>query len=270
MYDHTSPKTKGKQIRDLILANSTTKEIVDKVGTTKEYVYKERGKLRKDGLLPTHQSLTISDGINDVTLVKDQNSVDRYPHIEQTPSTYNEDGRTGRYDIPALDKKSLMSMYSAFEENKGPGYVTAQFGIHPEISQREYQRYLTMSSRDPFDLQIRITSGIVGAPREIQAIVDKSIDNLLTNDEFVTLNNFRMYKNADFYVKTAILNPNIQLNSGLERFVCSTCHRPQPGVIFDRKTEAGSIVEKYLEISHICQTCKSIEDKIFAQSNQKT
>lgn len=253
----------------MIRAGATTKEIVDKVGTTKEYVYKERGKLRKDGLLPAHQSLTISDGINDVTLVKDQNDVGRYPHIEQTPSTYNEDGRTGRYDIPALDKKSLMLMYSAFEENKGPGYVIAQFGIHPEISQREYQRYLTMSSRDPFDLQITITSGIVGAPREIQAIVDKSTDNLLTNDEFITVNNFRTYKNADFYVKKIILDPNIQLNSGLERFVCRTCHRPQAGVIFDKKTETGSFVDKYLEIGHVCLTCKSIEDKVFAQSNQK-
>ena len=268
LYDHTSPKTKAQQIRDLILAKATTKQIVEKVGTTEEYVYKERGKLRKDGLLPTHQSLTISDGINDVTLVKDQNNVERY-HIEQTSSINNEEGRTGRYDIPALDKNSLMSMYTAFEDNNGPGYVTAQFGIHPEISQREYQRYLTMSSRDPFDLQSRITSGIVGAPREIQAIVDKSNDNLLTNDEIVTVNNFRMYKNADFYVKKIISDPNIQLISGLGRFVCSSCHMAQAGVIFDRITEAGSFTEKYLGIGHVCPTCKSIEDKVLAQSNQK-
>lgn len=232
-------------------------------------MYKERGKLRRDGLLPTHQSLSISDGINDVTLVKDQNNVDKYLHIEQPPSINNEDGRTGRYDIPPLDKNTLMLMYSAFEENKGPGYATAQFGIHPEISQREYQRYLTMSSRDPFDLQNRITSGILGAPLEIQAIVDKSTDNLLTNDEIVAVYNFRMNKNADLYVKKIILNPNIDLHFGLERFVCSGCHVSQAGVIFDIMADAGSFTEKYLRTSYICETCKSIENKVFAQSNQK-
>jgi hypothetical protein len=79
-----------------------------------------------------------------------------------------------------------------------------------------------------------------------------------------------MNKNADFYFKTTILNPNIQLNSGLERFVCSTCHRPQAGVIFDKKTEAGSILDKYLKIGHVCLSCKSIKDEAFAEFNQKT
>jgi len=44
---------------------------------------------------------------------------------------------------------------------------------------------------------------------------------------------------------------------------------PQAGVIFDIMAEAGSFTEKYLRTSYICQTCKSIENKVFAQSNQK-
>lgn len=219
-------------------------------------------------MLPTYQSLSISDGIKDVTLVKDESNVSKY-HIEQPRSINDENGRTGRYDIPPLDKNSLMLMYSAFGENKDPGYVTAQFGIHPEISQREYRRYLTMSSRDPFDLQKTITSGIVGAPPEIQAIIDKSTDNLLTNEEMLSVSNFRKTKYAESYVKKIISSPNINLDCGLGRFVCSICHVPQAGVIFDVNTNAGSFTQKYLAISHICQTCKSIEDKVFAQSNQK-
>jgi len=228
-------------------------------------VYKERGKLKKEGLLVTHQSLSFSNGQSEITLVKDQ------PHLGENvdldvPATID---RTSDYDLPRLDKAGLMLMYDAFEQHKTPAHVTAKYGIHPEISQREYQRYLTMSSRDPFDLQNRLTSGIVGEALEIQAIVDKSTDNLLTNEEIISVSNFRRNKYAGFYVKKIILNPDIDLDFGLGRFVCSICHEPQAGVIFDRQTDAGSFTEKYLGTSHICQTCKSIEDKVFAQSNQK-
>ena len=50
-------------------------DIVDEVKTTKEYVYKEKGKLKQEGLLVTQQSLSVSNGQNKITVVKDQ------PHL---------------------------------------------------------------------------------------------------------------------------------------------------------------------------------------------
>lgn len=126
-----------------------------------------------------------------------------------------------------------------------------------------------MISRDPFDLQNRITSGIDGAPPKIQAIIDKSADNLLTNDEILLVSNFRMEKYADSNFKKVILNPDIKLNFGLARSVCSVCHVPQAGVIFDINTAAGSFTEKDLGIGYACQTCRSIEDKVYSKSNLK-
>ncbi|MGA8916708.1 MAG: hypothetical protein WB474_12040, partial [Nitrososphaeraceae archaeon] len=82
MSNHTSPKTKRQRIRDLILADAKIKDIIDQVGTTREYVYKEKGKLKQEGLLVTHQSLSISNGQSEITVVKDQ------PHLVENVHRY--------------------------------------------------------------------------------------------------------------------------------------------------------------------------------------
>ena len=78
-------------------------------------------------------------------------------------------------------------MYNDFEDQKGPAYVTAKHGIHPEISQKEFERVLKMKSRDPYVLQQMLTAGISNASPEIQALVDKSSSTLLTNDEIMSI-----------------------------------------------------------------------------------
>jgi hypothetical protein len=49
--------------------------------------------------------------------------------------------RINDYDIPPLDKKGLMIMCEAFEQQKTPAYVTTTYGIHPEISEKEFARF---------------------------------------------------------------------------------------------------------------------------------
>ena len=72
MSNHTLPPTKRQRIRELILAEAKLNDIIDEVGTTQEYVYKERGRMKREGLLVTHQSLSISKGKREITVVKDQ------------------------------------------------------------------------------------------------------------------------------------------------------------------------------------------------------
>ncbi len=61
----------------------------------------------------------------------------------------------------------------------------------------------------------------------VQAIVDISDYNQLTNEKIVSVYNFRMNENADFYVKK-ILNSDIDLHIGLGSLVCSVgmCYKP--------------------------------------------
>ena len=51
----SSPSKRAK-IRELTLAGLSPKAIVDKLGTSVQYVYKERGRLRADGFSITHQA----------------------------------------------------------------------------------------------------------------------------------------------------------------------------------------------------------------------
>lgn len=251
MYDHTLPRTKRERIRELVLAKSATKDIVEEVNTTKEYVYKERGKLRREGLLVTHQSLSISNGQNEITMVKGER--DRPLGLD----------RINDYDIPPLDKKNLMLMYDAFEQQKTPAYVTTKYGIHPEISHKEFERYLTMNSRNPYALQVKLTSGISNAPPQIQSIIDKSTKALLTNDEITSTIEFKIWNQAYSCIRDILLNTDYNLPPGLERAKCRICKAPQPGLIYDRSTYLGSVAQTML--NNPCLRCQSIEKEIYSQ-----
>jgi hypothetical protein len=161
---HTSLNSKRQRIRDLILSEAKVEDIVDEVKTTKEYVYKERGKLKQEGLLVTHQSLSVSNGQNKITVVKNQphlmDNVDLDRSVPIDP--------VNDYDISRLNKNELMLMYNDFEDQKGPAYVTAKHGIHPEISQKEFERFSKMKSRDPYVLQQMLTAGISNASPEFK------------------------------------------------------------------------------------------------------
>ena len=203
MTRHTSPNSKRQRIRDLILSEAKVEDIVDEVKTTKEYVYKERGKLKQEGLLVTHQSLSVSNGQNKITVVKNQprltDNVDLDRSLRIDP--------VNDYDISRLNKKELMLMYNDFEDQKGPAYVTAKHGIHPEISQKEFERVLKMKSRDPYVLQQMLTAGISNASPEIQALVDKSSSTLLTNDEIMSIINHDKSIFAYSYTRNVVMNP---------------------------------------------------------------
>ena len=95
-FDHTLPKSLRQRIRELILAQAATKEIVDQLKTSKEYVYKERGKLKREGLLVTHQSLSTSNGQGEITVVKDQPRLMEYVDHDGSGTIHC----VNDYDIP--------------------------------------------------------------------------------------------------------------------------------------------------------------------------
>lgn len=268
MTNQLGPKTKTERIRELLIAGRPPKEVADKMDTSREYVYKEKGKLKREGLLVEHQSLSISEGSKGITIVRDKDDVENYFDYPYGPIDDVNHAFVER-DIKPLDQKGLMSMYGAFRENMNPSEVIAKFGIRPDISQREHQRYLIMNSRDPFVLQNKIASEITNAPPEIQSIVEKSKTALLTNDEILSLIKFKEARYAQYYVKIAVLNNAIRLPTGIERPMCRYCNAPQPGVLFDRSSYQGSFVQKSVIIS-CCPTCKIIYDRVYIEFNQKT
>ncbi|MGB8188684.1 MAG: hypothetical protein WCE91_03725 [Nitrososphaeraceae archaeon] len=258
MSDHTLPKSLRQRIRELILAQAATKDIVDQLKTSKEYVYKERGKLKREGLLVTHQSLSTSNGQSEITVVKDQPHLMEYVEHDGSGTIH----RVNDYDIPPLDKKNLMSMYEEFQNQKGPAYVTAKHGIHPETSQEEFERFLVMSSRDPYDLQDKLTATISDPPPEIQSLINKSSQHvLLTNNEIISIVTFKMWNYADSRIQNLVLDTLLDLPPGLDRVTCMICHRPFTGVVYDKNSEIGPFVEYNLS-NFLCERCKLLREDI--------
>lgn len=255
MSNHTLPRTKKERIRDLLLqTNSTTSEIVDQVKTTRPYVYKEKGKLKQEGLLATQQSLSVSNGQNKITVVKDQPQLIDNSGLERSVPI----DPVNDYDISRLNKNELKLMYNDFEDQKGPAYVTAKHGIHPEISQKEFERVLKMKARDPYILQQMLTAGISNASPEIQALVDKSSSTLLTNDEIMSIINHEKWIFAYSFTRNTVLNPSEVLPVGLKRVTCRICHKQQPGVIYSEMTTVGNYARQALG-NHLCDGCKSLQ-----------
>jgi len=124
-----------------------------------DYVYKEKGKYKREGQLITQQSLSLSNGFREIT-IKKNNEPKEAMKLENHGQAYEPIIERSDYDLPPLDTDAIINMYAAFEEKKSPAYVTAKYGFRPDISLREYQRFLTMNSRDPFDLQDKITAGL--------------------------------------------------------------------------------------------------------------
>jgi hypothetical protein len=80
----------------LLDAGFSSLEVAEKLNTTIDYVYKEKGKLKKKGLLVTSQTLSIVDDRNSITVVKDQPILEKYLCTDE----YNEWCQRLRYPSP--------------------------------------------------------------------------------------------------------------------------------------------------------------------------
>lgn len=257
MTEPSKPKTKSERIRELLDRGFTPREVAEKLNTTIEYVYKEKGKLRKKGLLITEQSLTISGEGGELAIIKGQ-SVDS--NSNNSPTHKNQIYENGDYDISREQRNDCKSMYSSFENGKDASEVVALYGIRPDISEREYNRYLSIKSRNPLDFQNSLISGLQGGHPEIQSLLDKAgSGKLLTNNELLSIISFKTQIFASQYLKDAISKPTISL-PGLNRIVCSLCYQHQPGVLLDVMSYAGKLLQG-MTSGHVCSTCRRTKNE---------
>lgn len=256
----TSPKSKRDRIRELIRADATTREILKQVDTSKQYVYKERGIMKRERRSISHQSLSISDGKHDIMLVKDQNHVNRNTEFGQSIGAVAGTSIDG-YDIPSLNKTDLMSMYTAFQINKDPSEVIAKLGLRPDIVEREHHRHLANKLRDPLELQNRLVSQIHDAPSDLRQVIEKSAHDLLTNDEIMLLIDFRVHNDVDSRVKELISDTSVSIPTDFQRFKCRICNNCQPGALFDRSTIIGHMLVPLAQ-GYLCNRCRSIQAEL--------
>jgi len=189
-----TPSSKRARIRELTLAGFSPQAIVDEVDTTREYVYKERVRLKADGLLETRQSLSISRSQKKGEMGNPQNNVEG----KESMSNNGLDNHASYYAIPPIDREGVKAMYCAFKNKENAADVIAKDGVNPVIAQMEYERYLDILRRNPRDLQRKIISRIDKAPKDIQIIIEKSKTKLLGNRDLLKLIDFLVIRRTHF------------------------------------------------------------------------
>ncbi len=155
VYLGQKPNNKKEQILDLLAEGKhSVEEIAKIVHTTEANVYKEKSKAR--GLYLRRK--TRSD---EMVMVAGESDSFALPSQRLKP----EGNHHYQYlNIPDLDGEGIKKLYTDFQAGKKPPDIIADHGFHPEVVEKEYQRFMKMNERDMDVLQNKIISDFIKQP----------------------------------------------------------------------------------------------------------
>ena len=77
-------------------------------------------------------------------------------------------------NIPDLDREGIKKLYTEFNVGKKPPKIIADHGFHPEVVEKEYQRFMKNNERDIDVLQNKIISDFIKRPsKNTKHLLDK-------------------------------------------------------------------------------------------------
>ncbi len=201
VYLGEKPINKKEQIISLLAEGKlSVKEIARIVHTTEANVYKERSKAR--GLLIRRR--TRSDEMVMVAGDLDTSSL---------PSRRLKSEGNHHYqylNVPDLDSEGIKKLYTEFKEGKKPAAIIADHGFHPEVVQKEHQRFMEWNERDIDVLQSKIISDFVKQPsKNTKPLLEKyKTIGFLTHYELFELITLRVKDitelEADFWSQSSL------------------------------------------------------------------
>ena len=190
VYLGEKPNNKKEQILDLLAEGKlSVKEIARIVHTTEANVYKERSKAK--GLLIRRK--TRSDEMVMVAGDVDTSSLPARRLKSEGNNHYQ------YLNIPNLDSEGIKKLYSEFKEGKKPADIIADHGFHPEVVEKEYQRFMNSNERDIDVLQSKIISDFVKRPsKNTKPLLEKyKTTSFLTHDELFELITLKVKDNTE-------------------------------------------------------------------------
>jgi hypothetical protein len=129
-----NPRSKREQIDELLLLGRSAQSIAEAVHTTVANVWKEKSILKTKGILRIQQprSSRPSEGENGIQTdsLQKKNS-ERFTRVSMSSSTPN-----------------FQELYRLFEEGNKPIYIILHYNFHPEIVEKEYDRYMKFRNMD--------------------------------------------------------------------------------------------------------------------------
>jgi biotin operon repressor len=244
------PAKKNKRDRILELASSgnySTQEIADIVGTTAANVWKEKSKLRASGALVRRRKVEQS-----TKKMRDETIILSTDEIRKRDNTHYE-----YMNITALDKDGLMELYKEFNRGRKPCDIIADHGFHPEVVEKEYNRFLQLNERDIDSLQKAYIPGLYKYPiepiDEVEALFSKyKTDGYLRNNEFIRLSKLKSDYDQRHGIRSVgyskIVSPD-----GYIGIRCKDCDRPVPDVIVNINTDIGKeVLKSYKTLCYPC------------------
>jgi hypothetical protein len=154
IYLGEKPNNKREQILDLDAKGFSVKDIARIVHTTEANVYKEKSKAR--GLYLRRK--TRSD-----EMVMVAGDIDT-PSLPSRRLKSESNHHYQYLNVPDIDSEGIKKLYTEFKEGKKPAAIIADHGFHPEVVEKEYQRFMKLNERDIDVLQSKIISDFVKRP----------------------------------------------------------------------------------------------------------
>ena len=250
VYLGEKPNNKKEQILDLLAEGKlSVKEIARTVNTTEANVYKERSKAR--GLLIRRK--TRSD-----EMVMMAGDVD----TSSLPSRRLKSEGNHHYpylNIPDLDGEGIKKLYTEFQAGKKPPEIIADHGFHPEVVEKEYQRFMEMNERDIDVFQNRIISTVIKRPsKNTKPLVEKYKTNgFLTDNELSELVRLKLRDDYQLEIDIWGLDEEAYLPKGWSRIRCKNCNKNEVGVILNPTFGIGKHIFEQYNNNYICDICKN-------------
>jgi len=139
------PPSKRQRIKELVETGRyySARQVAQAVGTSPGYVWKERSRYKTDGLRSQNQSKTAG-----TTHSRDEMIIPEDGRRSAKSDTYNYTHHYRFLNIPELDEQGLKILYTKSKDGKKPAEIISQHGFHPEVVEKEYQRFFRLNQQD--------------------------------------------------------------------------------------------------------------------------
>ena len=248
VYLGEKPNNKREQILDLVAEGKSVKDIARIVRTTEANVYKEKSKAR--GLYLRRK--TRSDEMVMVAGDLDASSL-------RSRGLKSEGNHRYQYlNIPDLDAEGIKKLYAEFKAGKKPADIIADHGFHPEVVEKEFQRFLKMNQHEFNIFQNRIISTIIKRPSKYtKGLVEKyKTQGVLTDNELSELLTLKVREDYEREINMWGLDQYSYLPKGWSRIRCKSCNEDEVGVIVNPTFGIGKhLLEQYND--YICDRCRN-------------
>jgi hypothetical protein len=167
-------------------------------------------------------------------------------------------------DIPPIDSVGLKTMYREFRSGKKPVEILAEYGLHPDTVEIEYQRFMQQSERDSDELVRGIILNITSKGYENSPVKNGKIKSLidlyrrkgyLSNTEILSLLALYTEEEVQEGIDLMAIDRRVKPPKGFSRIRCRNCKEEFiEAILCDRLPIGKKLLAEYDE-KIICDAC---------------